>query len=216
MTDGPATSATPARPRWAIWLRILVFLSFALNLAVIGMAGGMALKVHRGGVPPEQMVRELGLGPYLFAMDPEGRADLRREVLADRENLKASRQAWQEAFEETLDVLRADKFDSAKMESLIREQADLAAKSQSVGRQVLLDRLEAMTPQERSAYADRLESGLRFDPHRGPPPGHPPHGHGAGDHGGKGPHMDGKAPPMMGMGGAPDSPPPPPGDADRP
>ena len=51
--------------------------------------------------------------------------------------------------------------DPRKVRRLLADQRSVAQGRQELGEVLLLNRLEAMSAEERAAYADRLEKGLR-------------------------------------------------------
>ena len=72
-----------------------------------------------------------------------------------------------ESFEATLTLLRADPFDPDALRARMQEQNDFIARRQTLSRDLLVTRLSEMTPAERSAFADRLETTLRRGPANG-------------------------------------------------
>lgn len=163
MTDQkPSPDSPTPRPRRR-WLRVLLFVSLALNLAVAGLVGGAWLNIKHGGEDrPERISRELGLGPYLFAMDRDGRDALRKSAAGRQGDLRQNRSAWKQAFTDSLEVLRTDPFDPVRFRDLVVRQADLATANRGLGQDILVERVSELTPQERAELADRLEKGLQF------------------------------------------------------
>ncbi|SFC70161.1 periplasmic heavy metal sensor [Tropicimonas isoalkanivorans] len=161
MTESTSPPSGPPAPRRRIWMRVLLFASLALNLAVAGIVAGAMLKgVHDD--QPERLSRELGLGPFLRALDDDKRQALREAAQARRGELAEGRQAWRAAFSETLDLLREETFDQERFESLVERQAEIAARGRALGQEELARQLAAMPVEARRAFADRLEQGLRF------------------------------------------------------
>ncbi|MBY6153523.1 periplasmic heavy metal sensor [Vannielia litorea] len=170
MTDlqPPPPETTPPRPRR--WLRVVLVLSLAANLAVAGLVFG-AWVSHDGKRGPDgprgdkdRIVRELGFGPYARAIPREGREGMKAAIEARHSGLRANRDALRSAFEATLATLRAEPFDRAAMAAQMETQRSAIADSQKIGHEILLDRLEAMSPEERAEFADRLERGLGREP----------------------------------------------------
>lgn len=171
-TPPPETATRPRR-----WTRVVLVLSLAANLAVAGLVLGAWLTHdrpgHRDGGPRgardldrDRVVRELGFGPYASAIPREGRDGLKEAVEAHRGDLRANRDALRNAFEATLDTLRADPFDRAAMAAQMAAQRSAIEGSQKIGHEILLDRLEAMSAAERAEFANRLERGLGREPGR--------------------------------------------------
>jgi hypothetical protein len=143
------------------WLRAGLVLSLALNLAIAGVLLGAALGGRPGAAgPPREIARDLGLGPYLRALPDGERRAIGRAVLREREG-PSPRAALRESFAQVLDALRSEPFDAGRVSALLAAQAAAAEQVRQAGQGALVARLEAMTPEARRAYADRLEAALR-------------------------------------------------------
>jgi len=149
------------------WLRIVLFASLALNLAVAGLVAGFFV-MHgddRGRRGPPRVDR-MG-GPLTHALTREDRHAIGREIWQEYRKGRPSREAIRAEYAEVAAALRADPFDSARVAESLARQRDFALNRQELGNRLLLERLEAMTPAERAAFADRLEEGMeRFDRRR--------------------------------------------------
>ena len=160
----------PPAPRPRRWVKVVLVISLAVNLAVAGLLLGAWLRHDgphgRDGPRGERdrVVRDLGFGPYARAVPREAREGLRGAVEAHRGTLRENRQALRSAFEETLETLRAEPFDRAAMGAQMQAQREAIRANQEIGHEVLLDALAAMSPEERAAFADRLERRLGREP----------------------------------------------------
>ena len=142
-------------------LRIVLVISLALNLLVVGLIVGLA--VSRGG-PGGSRGFELGLGPLVTALAPEDRRAIAEDLRA-RPGVGTLRSRPRRALtEELADALAAVPFDRAAVERLMTAQAARLSESQALARAAFLDRIEAIGPEARAAYANRL----RRDGGRGP------------------------------------------------
>ncbi|MFW2544654.1 periplasmic heavy metal sensor [Primorskyibacter sp. 2E107] len=156
----PADGGTgPDRPTGKRrWLRALLFVSLALNLAVIGLAVGLMLR----GAPPRGPERGGAdyVMPYTRALDADQRRavwrDLKRDFSERRDQHGKDRQDLIQDYRDALAVLRADRFDSAAMMAILDRQSARATERQQVGQQVLNAYLASLTPEARAAYAARL------------------------------------------------------------
>lgn len=146
------------------WLKLALGLSLAVNLAVAGLVGGAVL---RGGPLRDQMVRDVGFGPYAEALSPEDRQALRRAFLARQPDLRDLRQSMRQDMQAVVQALRAQPFDAAALESALVAQASRLQSQVQLGQSLLLERLSSMPEADRLAFAHRLESMTR----RGPPDG---------------------------------------------
>ncbi|RYH11630.1 periplasmic heavy metal sensor [Tropicimonas sp. IMCC6043] len=156
MTGETPTPIEPRPPRRRTGLRILLFLSLALNLAVIGIVGGAYLNVSRGDDHPWIIARELGLGPFVLAMDSNDRRALDRQARSHRGELREDRDAWRRLYIASLEAIRSEPFDADRFRAVMEAQADLAARSRQVGVEIMTSQLEGMNAAERAAFADRL------------------------------------------------------------
>ena len=145
------TDTAPPTPRLSLTLRIVFALSLALNLLVIGAIAGAW---WRGGPPggPGQVGQVAAL---YRALPDDVRRSLRGEMrgVTDRDDLRAMR-----ARGPLLAALRADPFDPAAVEAILAAQAQTMGEMHRRMRAAWLDRVAAMTPQERAAYAERVDA----------------------------------------------------------
>ena len=139
MVDDNTTDRTPSR-----WMRILLIGSLAL------LGGG---KSGERGAERREFQRQ----PLIGALDPSVRRDVVRELRQTaRQPLEHSRDL-RGRFRAYLEALRADEFDIARVEALLAEQRASMAGWQDAVDAALLKKLAVMTPEERLAYAARLE-----------------------------------------------------------
>ncbi|WP_299927112.1 periplasmic heavy metal sensor [uncultured Pelagimonas sp.] len=141
-------------------IRLVLFVSLALNLVVIGLVAGV---VFNGGPPPRGASRGFDtVLPYSRAFTEDQRRDLRRELRKSFAPSKGDKRGagMVESYREALDVLRQDPFERARFDGVVNKQRALAEKRHGTGQDLLAKFLEAMTPEERAAYADRLETEI--------------------------------------------------------
>jgi uncharacterized membrane protein len=155
--DNPPPAAAPGAPRW---MRILLVVSLALNLLILGAAAGMIL---RGG-PGPQAVRDLGFGPFAAALSPEDRAALRQAWVASGGG--EGRRATRDEMRRLLDLLRADPFDAAALSAHVARGSERMAGRLQLGMSLIEERILALSPADRLAFADRLEKELGRAPRR--------------------------------------------------
>ena len=157
MAQPPAPPPAPSQKSLR-GLRIALGVSVALNLLVAGVVAGAIL---REGGPRDRMVRDLDLGPFTEALSQEDRAALRRDFVARMPELGEARRAMRAEFRDLLVLLRADPFDPEAMREVLAGQRARMQERIDLGQELLLQRLSAMTPEARQAFADRLEDRLR-------------------------------------------------------
>ena len=141
------------------WMQILLVVSLALNVLIVGAIGGAVLskeKWHHHGPHAKG-----GGGPLTRALSPEDRRSIGRQMHAALRDLGETREERRVEFQGLLSDLRSEPFDAEPVrQRMDRLHSGFAEKFQ-LGQQLLLERLEVMTPEARAAYADRLEEVLR-------------------------------------------------------
>lgn len=150
------TNALPTRcPRW---VRILLALSLAANLAIAGMAVGAALRF--GGPDGAHHTSRTLSGAMIRALPDEDRRALREQVRGDDEDRGARRQADGLA---VVGLLRAQPFDTDALRLVLDEQAARHLAFRAAVATAWLDHVAAMSDAERAGYADHLERLMERD-----------------------------------------------------
>ncbi len=149
--------------RCPVWVKVLLGLSLALNLGIVGLVGGFVLRSDgpmRGAGP--------GLGyamPYVIALERESRRAIFKAVREDPSlPSRADRRAH---FNDMLVALRADPMDRAAVEAVLARQAEGVSAVQRRAQVEWLKKVEDMSASEREAYADTVEDILKRGPKRG-------------------------------------------------
>ena len=158
MTTTPAP-ARPGRKR-----TIALFLSLGLNLALIGLIAGVAIRGPAGGgrfgVPVD------GFRTIVRAMGDEDRRHVERNIRGRRGDLRKAYGEMRQLRAEFLDALRAQDFSREQLATLFQRQSAVLSGLGTEMQAILVDRIAAMSTEERAALADRLESELRRKPRR--------------------------------------------------
>lgn len=155
------------------WTGILLVVSLGLNLAVAGLIAGAVLRNSNDRSAPvaSQVARNLGLGPYLRALEPADRRALgmkARDRVIEAGGIRAQRTTQRQNLVEVLASLRADPFDPARFAAALEAQAVAAEGLRRVGQAALVDHLSNLNATDRAAYADRLEQAFRHPRGRKP------------------------------------------------
>lgn len=139
-------------------LRWLLICSLGLNLVVAGLAGGAILGAKRMENRPH---RDIDLvAAYTRALDGKDRREIGRS-LRDHYRGKGSKiGARQTSFDAMLEALKASPFEIEAVRKILDKQAGAAVERRSFVQAVWLERIEAMSEAERSAYADRIVDEL--------------------------------------------------------
>ena len=152
---------SPQKPKTAMWVRISLFASVALNIAVIGLViGTLAMNGPKGrdGGPH---LRDAGLGPLGMALDRGQREVLRASLQNYHGKLAQSREGMRRDIVALLDILRAEEFDVARAEDALETQRAKVLLRQEIGHQAFIDVLTDASLEERQAMAERIEKALR-------------------------------------------------------
>ena len=141
-------------------VRWLLFGSLAVNLLILGVVIGWVLSPD-GPRRDDRPARSLMGAPFAEALAPEDRRALLREMRGRAERIEGTRDELRARFETLLGALRAEEWDRGAVSAVLDDQRRAAEGRQRLGEELLLDRLDAMTPEARRAYADRLEERVR-------------------------------------------------------
>jgi len=153
----------PDSPRRRLAWRILVGLSFALNVLVICAVAGLALSRRHFGDEPPPMKAGL-VAPMVGVLPPEER----RAVLSERHSAGRSvgvtRGSQDEVRAQVIALLEAEPFDAGALRQLLEESNSRFSAFTAAAQKSICDRLAAMPAAERAEYVDRLK---RFGTYRG-------------------------------------------------
>jgi len=141
-----------------VW-RIVLVISLALNLLVVGLVAGAFLRGEdeRPGRRPPPFGSEIGLAPILQILEPEDRRALGREVFRDLRRNPERRTEMRARLAAVATLLRQDVVDQSALEAIFAEHSDeVVVRHQRVQR-VLAETLAGKTPEERAVLASRLE-----------------------------------------------------------
>jgi uncharacterized membrane protein len=150
---GTATSAGKG-------LRIALAVSVALNLLIVGIVAGAMLR--DGG--QYGRIGEVDFGDFAEALSLEDRSALRRAFIARAPEMRDTRRQMREDFQDLLAAIRAEPFDAAALRAAMTGQAERMTQRLQLGQKLVMERLEAMSPEDRAEFATRLEDRLRLGP----------------------------------------------------
>ncbi len=140
------------------WMPVVLTVSLALNLLVVGMAVGTMLRLKGG----EHAKAPPGFGPALYrALPKEDRKLLRGELSS--KHTKGSKGRAQD-FATLSTALRTVPFDPETVAQLLQQQAQATADLQAALQVQWLARVTAMSDEERQNYATRLEQVVERGP----------------------------------------------------
>jgi uncharacterized membrane protein len=142
------------------WMRVLLVVSLAANLAVVGVVAGWALR-HGGhhGHHPTRL--DMAGGPLTRALSDEDRREIGQRMREVWRESGGNRAGFRSSFDALVVDLRAVPFDPDRVAERMREQRQGFAARFEMGQDVLIAHLAAMSDADRAAYADRLEARIR-------------------------------------------------------
>ncbi|MRU14608.1 periplasmic heavy metal sensor [Roseovarius sp. A21] len=140
------------------WLKVVFALSLALNLLVLGVVGGVALR--HGGFDGRH--HHMAGGPMTRALSQEDKRVVAREMRRNyREQGRDGRAAYGAAMQQLVEGLRAEPFDPAPVATQMARMREMLGRRVAIGQQVLLEHLAQMEPEARHAFAGRLEEAMK-------------------------------------------------------
>lgn len=157
----------PSEPRKKTggrWMRILLFVSLAFNLLIVGLIGGAMLRhapARSAAETPSALLRQLGYGPFGLALSPEDRREIGRAMQGRAGEIRANRDAMNDQLASFLEAVRRSPYDAQALRVIVGHQQAKLNERQEIGQQVLLERIDAMSDDDRAAFAGRLERILK-------------------------------------------------------
>lgn len=147
---------TKEKTRTATWVKVLLAISLALNLAVIGMLGGAALRGHS----PRAQTAE-GVSILARAMPFKFQTQLRGAIRDRRNDLRPDREAMRLLRTNLIDALEAEPFDISAVETVLSNQRTLLSNLIVVGHSEVIAQIAAMDAQDRARYVENLQKPPR-------------------------------------------------------
>jgi len=139
------------------WMKIIVILSFTLNLAVIGLVGGLALRFAGGRDVPMIAAQNLGYGPWSRAFEREDYRALRRAFEAGGHDFRAFARAETEDRAALIAALRSAPFDVAAFDAATLRMAQRGRERLDLGQDLIRAHVIALSQDRREKIADRME-----------------------------------------------------------
>lgn len=149
------SSQAPERPSSPRWMKLLLALSLAANLLVIGVVAGRELRGddRRGGAD-----RAVG---WILEMMPDGRRDMARAHFDEaRPALEAADGDRGAEVAEILAAIRAEPYQPADVQAAMAAFGASRTERWEVLRERMATLLARLTPAERAAFADNFEERM--------------------------------------------------------
>ena len=152
VTEAPGRRGCPG------WMKLLLIVSLAANLAVAGLVIGHAFRPNEergGGRGPD---RTIG---WIVEMMPEERREFALNHFAGaREEIAAARANRGALLAAVVAAIRAEPFDPAGLDAALDALFDRRATGRSVVRERMVTLLAQLTPAERDAFAARFAARM--------------------------------------------------------
>jgi len=155
--DDPTTAPKAARgPRW---VKVVLALSLALNLAIAGAVAGFFL---RDGPMRDSRTAMGYAAPYIIALPREARRGVFQTIRSD--DALPKRKDRRAQYAEMLAALRSDPFDGDAVRTILTRQWQSVGDIQDVAQSAWLAAVSGMSTDERAAYVEKVEEVLRRGP----------------------------------------------------
>lgn len=144
------------KPKMTLGMRIVLFASLATNLAVAGVVAGLYLNrpdMERGAPPRGRDF----VFPYTHALDEDQRRDLGRALRSRIEDKRDAPGDFLAGYRSAIETLRTEPFDQDAFAATLNRQGARAERRQKEGQEMLVEYVARLSPEEREAYARRLE-----------------------------------------------------------
>lgn len=152
MTDSPAHRGCPR------WMKLLLILSLAANVAVAGLFIGHSIRPHeddRGARGSDRIVS------WVVDMVPEDRREFAMTHMSQaRDRIGAARAQRTARLPVVLDAIRAEPFDPAALDAALDAMFNRSTSGRAILREHLITMLAGFTPAERAAFAERFAERL--------------------------------------------------------
>ncbi|ATX67358.1 periplasmic heavy metal sensor [Roseinatronobacter bogoriensis] len=142
------------------WLKLALAGSLVLNVLVVGMLWGVMTRTTQEG----SLLRS-----SVAALPAEDRRELRRATGAILREARRQSEGGAGAPQQMLAALRADDFDPDTFSDALRQAQDRLLRMSTQMHEQLLEKVSAMSREERHAYADSFEERIRTRPARSAP-----------------------------------------------
>jgi uncharacterized membrane protein len=146
--DKPQRNGTPR------WVKIVLIVSVAANLGIVGIVGGAALRA------PEAMRNNVeapdGVAMLARAMPPEFQRAVRRSLRDSRADLHPDRRELARLRDHFVEALRTEPFEINAVNRVFTSQRRMLDGLIATGHDAVIEQIEAMTLRDRENYIRRL------------------------------------------------------------
>lgn len=162
-TDNGRAGTARGCPRW---IRVILILSLAVNLAIAGVVVGHKLRADskhkRQGA--DRVI------DWMVEMVPEERQDFARKHLSDLpRRLDSERAERITHLPEVISAMEAEPFDPDALDVALRSMSEQHHGKRTAFRHSLISLLEVLTPEERASFAENYRERLDSQAKKGRP-----------------------------------------------
>jgi len=162
-TQTPTPKPSPAKIPTGRGVRIALFVSLAINLLILGMVGG-AIWDNRGKIGPRANLGpavDAGMVPFGQAMDRKQRDEFMQELATRNRELDNNRGRVREQMEDLVAAISSVPFDPDALQAAFADAQTSLVERQQIGADVLIERIAAMSDEERAEFVKRFRKSLR-------------------------------------------------------
>ncbi len=151
---GPPATAAPARPRMSRWVKVVLVVSVALNLLVLGAIGSHFVKSARGDrfLLGDDWAQSRS---FVRAIPSSRRQAIFDEIQTQRQELRQARRAVRDARQRAGELLRAGQPED--YQKAFKDLADAEADALLKFRGIMADVAARLTDEERNKLARHLQ-----------------------------------------------------------
>lgn len=141
--------------RVPLWVKLLLGVSLALNLAVVGVAVGFAVRSKDGPGGPGAVFSGL---PYVITLPREDKKAIRDRMRAKaRSGELPSFRDRRGGYREMVRLLQTEPWDADRARAVLVRQSDQSNAVQTAAQAAWLEQVAQFSVEERKAYAARLQ-----------------------------------------------------------
>ena len=137
--------------------KIFFAISLALNIAIIGAIGGVALKHKKNEFKSISNLRDQQQGSfYIRALNQNQKRELRRKLRKLVFDNKKRQAIIEISRQEAVNILRSTEFDENTFKAVFNAHANKSFRRLELAQENLISLINSMSLEERLKYADRI------------------------------------------------------------
>jgi uncharacterized membrane protein len=147
------------------WMKLLLIASLSVNVAVVGMVAGNAMRSPGEGLLGNKQPNEPGLDrreSRILRYVPDTRRDEAREIILARQaEYQAAREAMRSAQTALVEAIRAETLDVERLSEALNQRRAASGKVWGIGYEQMAEIARRLNYDERMEMAARLEERTR-------------------------------------------------------